>query len=187
MNRLQSRTELQLDIPGTVSPPVDSLRGSKIQCTKILRSSVQRFSGCCALLLALVVCLSSCGTPTQTLQPLKRGTAHVDVSETLDGDPTEINITRLIIERGLSLHGFELVPRAEAQFLVEGTLTCDYFQDLTFEFKEAKQHLEYQFHGKFEGKLTSVKDGRLQELSFPQPLMNGRTDLAMARRDIRRR
>ena len=192
MNRLQSRTELQLDIPGTVSPPADSLRCSKIQCTKILSSSVQRLSIHCALLLALVVCLSSCDAPPQkslepTLQPLKRGTAHVDVSETLDGDPTEINITRLIIERGLSLHGFQLVPRADAQFLVEGTLTCDYFQDLTFEFKEAKQHLEHQYHGKFEGKLTSVKDGRLQELSFPQPLMNGRTDLAMARRDIRRR
>jgi hypothetical protein len=197
MNKFQSRPELQLDIPGTVSPPADSLRCSKFQCKKILRSSFQRFSVRCALLLALVVCLSSCDAPTgesleptlQTLnlQTLERGTAHVDVSETLDGDPTEINITRLIIERGLSLHGFQLVPRAEAQFLVEGTLTCDYFQDLTFEFKEAKQHLEHQYNGKFEGKLISVKDGRLQELSFPQPLMNGRTDLDMARRDIRRR
>ena len=192
MNKFQTRTELQVEIPGTLSQPGDSLRRSKLQRSELQRSRIQCFSMRCAFLLGLLVCLSSCDAPQEkslepTLPTLKRGTAHVEVSETLDGDLTEINITRLILERGLSLHGFQLVPRAEAQFLVEGTLTCDYFQDLTFEFKEAKQHLEHQYHGKFDGKLTSVSDGRVQELSFPQPLMNGRTDLAMARRDIRRR
>ncbi len=125
--------------------------------------------------------------PPKAVPALVRGTAHVAVTETLDGDPTDLNITQLILERGLSLHGFELVPRAEAQFIISGSLTCDYLQDLTFDFQGASQHLEHQYHGKFDGTLTSVADQRVQELSFPEPLMNGRTDLELARRDIRRR
>ncbi|MDE0959683.1 MAG: hypothetical protein OSB09_02790 [Planctomycetota bacterium] len=185
MNRFQSSTEMKV---GTRSDPPQ--RGRPLPLV-----NRQRFSMGGTFLLLLLVGLSACVPTKQSAQSvgesstaaLQRGTAHVDVSETIDGDPTELNITRLILERGLSLHGFQLVPRAEAQFVVEGTLTCEFFQDLNFEFKESKQHLEYQFHGKFDGRLTSIEDGRIQELSFPEPLMNGRTDMGMARRDIRRR
>lgn len=169
------------------------------RCTRALTrgSGWHRLPGWQPISSLLLVCLlpsllwlCSCEAPVKSVDPLERlqrGTAHVDVTEILDGDPSDINICRLILERGFSLHGFQLVGREEAQYLVEGTLTCDYFQDLTFDFQGASQHLEHQYHGKFEGRLIRRDDDRVQDLSFPEPLMNGRTKLEMARRDIRRR
>lgn len=146
------------------------------------------------LLLGWLVTLSACDTQSKQVasnkvQALMRGSAHVEVKEILDGASTEFNITQLLLERSLSMHGFELVDRDQADYVIEGTMTCDYYQDLTFEFNEQSQHLEHQYHGKFAGHLISKSSGGevVQDLSFPEPLMNGRTQMELAQRDIRRR
>ena len=117
---------------------------------------------------------------------LRRARIKVDLSETLDGQETVINIADLIIRRTLALHGFDLVEE-NYDFQVTGNLQCDYFQDLTFDFQGSSQHLEHQYHGRFTGALKDASGSNLQDLSFPEPLMNGRTDLALAQKDIRRR
>ena len=149
----------------------------------------------CFLLLGWLICLSACDSTSQQVQEvqeahaLMRGTAHVEIEEILDGASTEFNITKLLLERSLSMHGFQLVARDQADYVVVGTMTCDYFQDLTFEFQDQEQHLEHQYHGKFAGHLISRSSGGevVQDLSFPEPLMNGRTQMELAQRDIRRR
>ncbi len=117
---------------------------------------------------------------------LKRARVKVELSETLDGKDTPVNIADLIIRRTLALHGFELVEE-NFEYQVTGDLQCDYFQDLTFDFQGSSQHLEHQYHGRFTGALKTAEGKDLQDLSFPEPLMNGRTDLALAQKDIRRR
>ncbi|MAJ27870.1 hypothetical protein CBD41_00525 [bacterium TMED181] len=119
-------------------------------------------------------------------QVYKRSRVKVEISETLDGKNTEINISDLIIRRTLALHGFELVDEG-AEYLVTGELKCDYFQALTFDFQGSSQHLEHQYYGRFSGLLMDADGKELQDLSFPEPMMNGRTDLALAQKDIRRR
>jgi len=145
------------------------------------------------LLLSWLVVVSACQSEpqpeVQQVEALMRGTAHVQIEEILDGAPTDTNIAKLLLERSLSLHGFKLVSREEADYIIEGTLECDYFQDLTFDFQDQSQHLEHQYHGKFDGHLISRSSGGevVQDLSFPEPLMNGRTQMELAQRDIRRR
>ncbi|MEC9476875.1 MAG: hypothetical protein VX764_07565 [Planctomycetota bacterium] len=148
----------------------------------------------CLVILSWLVTLSACDAPkepapTNQVQALMRGTAHVEVNEMLDGAATDFNITQLLLQRSLSMHGFQLVNRDQADYVIEGTMTCDYFQDLTFDFQGQEQHLEHQYHGKFAGHLISKSSGGevVQDLSFPEPLMNGRTQMELAQRDIRRR
>ncbi|MGE4618398.1 MAG: hypothetical protein AAEJ04_01160 [Planctomycetota bacterium] len=144
------------------------------------------------LVLSCLVSFSACEGPpakTQEVLALSRGTACVQIEEILDGAPPEYNISKLLLERSLSMHGFQLVAREKADYIIEGTMTCDYFQALTFDFQGSSQHLEHQYHGKFVGHLISgLADGEVvQDLTFPEPLMNGRTQMELAQRDIRRR
>lgn len=133
------------------------------------------------------------GTPAETTtgessgeRALNRSKIRVEIVETLDGKATEINISDLILRRTLALHGFELVEEGH-EYLLSGELKCDFFQDLTFDFQGSSQHLEYQYHARFTGAICDSQGNEIQDLSFPEPLMNGRTDLALAQRDIRRR
>ena len=119
-------------------------------------------------------------------QALQRAKVKIEISETLDGKNTEMNISDLIIRRTLAIHGFEIVEEDE-EFLITGELKCDYFQALTFDFQGSSQHLEHQYYGRFSGMLKDANGKNLQDLSFPEPMMNGRTDLALAQKDIRRR
>ena len=155
--------------------------------------------GIAVLLLSWLVVVSACQSKTpkpgvqpgaQQVEALTRGTAYVKIEEILDGaPPSGTNISKLLLERSLSMHGFKLVSRDQADYIIEGTLECDYFQDLSFDFNDQSQHLEHQYHGKFDGHLISRSSGGevVQDLSFPEPLMNGRTQMELAQRDIRRR
>ena len=117
---------------------------------------------------------------------LRRGKVKVVLTESIDGNETEINIIDLILKRSMSQHGFVIVDQ-DYDYLLQGSLSCEYYQALTFDFGESSQHLEHQYHGKFTGVLEDSSGKLLQDLSFPEPLMNGRTDNLLAQRDIRRR
>ena len=147
------------------------------------------------ILLVITLSLASCiQQEIAPIKPLDRGTISVSVAETIDGQPTEMNISQFLLEKAFLLHGFRLAPAAEARYRFEGTLACTFFQELTFDFQGASQLLEHQFHALFEGRLIDTGDPsmegsgeRVEEFTFPEPMMNGRTDLDLARRDIRRR
>lgn len=151
-----------------------------------------------ALLLPLLVLgLASCTqveVPVAPIEPLNRGTVAIEVTETIDGEVPEMNISKFLLEKAFLLHGFRLAPKEEARYRFEGTLTCTFYQELTFDFQGASQLLEHQFHSIFEGRLVDSGDGtvadseeKVEDLTWPEQLMNGRTDLDLARRDIRRR
>ncbi|MFQ5653226.1 MAG: hypothetical protein ACE5GW_00670 [Planctomycetota bacterium] len=141
--------------------------------------------------------------PEAPRKPLDRGTFFVAITETLEGEPTEVNIAEHLITRTLLGHGLTPAPRREnARYLLEGTLTCAYHKELTFEFGDMKQLLEHQYKALFECSLTDTRPGAaagessgehtsgepdVEVLDFPEPLINGRTDRKLARRDIRRR
>ena len=153
----------------------------------------QRFPWWLLLIVAPFVYFAFIDTPTETSEGdsngervLSRAKIKVEITENLDGKATEINISDLILRRTLALHGFELVEEGH-EYLLSGELNCDFFQDLTFDFQGSSQHLEYQYHARFSGGIRDAQGREIQDLSFPEPMMNGRTDLALAQRDIRRR
>ncbi len=147
------------------------------------------------LLIAILALLPGCGEEEAAgTARLDRGTVFVSIDETLDGEATETNIAQILLTRALLQHGFHLAPRDEARYLVEGSLRCTYFQNLKLHLNGVDQHLEHQWHGNFECALTDrgenlskLDQPLIVEYSFPEPLMNGRTDPELAKRDIRRR
>ena len=147
------------------------------------------------LLVTILVFLTGCGeeeAPGTTR--LERGTVFLSIEETLDGEVTETNIAQILLSRALLQHGFHLASRDEARYLVMGSLLCTYFQDLKLHLNGVDQHLEHQWHANFECTLTDRGENLAKsdeplviDYSFPEPLMNGRTDPELAKRDIRRR
>lgn len=123
---------------------------------------------------------------------LERGTFHLDVTETLEGEPTTPNITDLFITRRLLYLGFERVEDpAAADYRIEGSVVCTYYQDHQFHYYDHSVHLEHQFQAVVKCTLTEVagKDGqepRTEVFDFPEPLIYGREKMDDARRDIRR-
>lgn len=145
-----------------------------------------------ALGFLVLVSLAGCDSKAAPGRQLDRGTIHVSIAETLDGVPTDLNIAQLLITRALLQHGFELAPKDEARFRVEGGLTCTFHQELMMHLGEVSQLLENQWNAEFTVTLTDrgpelSGPGDTESFTFPEPMMNGRTDPELARRDIRRR
>lgn len=132
----------------------------------------------------------SAGPPSGSLD---RGTVFVEVTEALDGETTDLNISELLITRALLHHGLHLAPEEDARYRFEGRLSATFHQRLTMELGGVEQLLEHQWLAEFEGTLTdrgeegSDAKERTEVFAFPEPLLNGRTDEELARRDIRRR
>ncbi len=123
--------------------------------------------------------------------PLDRGTFFVTVRERLDGEPTKINFGEELIRRELVYHGFRAVsdPK-EARYVIDGALDVRFYQQLHFEFMGQKTLLENQYKGEFEGTITDTRETdsekRVEKFHVPEQTY-GRTDDALARRDVRRK
>ncbi|MGE3164991.1 MAG: hypothetical protein AB7O52_08795 [Planctomycetota bacterium] len=152
-----------------------------------------------AVVLALLGALLSGGCtgssrPTPLGVPLNRGTVYVKIEETLDGEPTAVNLIQELVTRRLLYHGFHLVEAPErARYRVEGSLHCRFHKDHTFDFGDQSTHLEYQFEAQLDCTLTDTQgtsgdtpDPLTERFAFPEPLIYGRTQMAAAKRDIRR-
>lgn len=126
--------------------------------------------------------------------PLDRGQVFVNITETLDGEPTEVNMVQQLLCRRLLYHGFRLVDeREKARFRIEGWLQCRHYRDTSFDYEEHSTHLEHQFQAELDCTLedtSSTPDTdpelRTERIVFPEPLIYGRRSLAAAKRDIRR-
>ena len=128
---------------------------------------------------------------------LRRGSIWVEITETLDDQPTSLNIAQVLLSRSLAYHGFEVVPGAEkekARYHLTGELDCDFHHLLTFEMAGNVRELEHQWKAEFEltlldrgASLSSADDDRTEVLSFPEPMINGRSDPKDAEKDIRRK
>ncbi|MCI0651574.1 MAG: hypothetical protein L0Z55_06810 [Planctomycetes bacterium] len=123
--------------------------------------------------------------------PLQRGTVHVAIEETLDGEPTEQNVATQLVTRALVLHGYTPVADpSQARFLIEGKNTSTFFQDLKFRVLGQETHLEFQYEGEMSATVTdttlaSGAAGRTETIEVPRERY-GRTDGELAERDIRR-
>ncbi len=142
----------------------------------------------------LAATLAGCGEEKGPAPALDRGTIAIVLAETLDGETTQVNIADLLITRSLLQHGYRLAPKGKARFLVEGTLTCTYFRHTTMTLGGVEQHLQHQWHARFDCTVTDrgekgkrSKEPKIESFSFPEPLMDGRRDPTAAKRDIRRR
>lgn len=146
--------------------------------------------------LLVLVCAAGCTTEETVDGPvLQRGKFFVNIEETLDGEPTEVNQSQGLVTRRLLHHGFELVESADkARYIVEGTVTCKFHKKATFDYPGTDSiTLQYQYEGQMDCKLIDVEspgkddDPHLTErFSFPEPLIDGRQDDEDAKRGIRR-
>ena len=145
-----------------------------------------------ALLLAVCTLLAGCTAKKSRGPTLDRGTIAVEITETVDGEPSEFNIAQLLITRALLLHGYRLAPKKKARFVVEGTLACTYYRNVTMTLGGVEQHMQHQWHALFDCTLVDRGEGkgaeaRFEKYSFPEPLLDGRIEAKLAKRDIRRK
>lgn len=133
-------------------------------------------------------------------KPLDRGTFYVEIQETLEGEKCEPNISQILITKKMLLHGFRRVTeRDKARYSITGKLNCTFHKQLTFDFQETSQHLEWQYRAAAE---VSVRDEELTKklkaegkdpdvessvafVDIPE-LINGRIEKESAKKDIRR-
>lgn len=150
---------------------------------------------------AVVGCESERGAnASPKLEPLDRGTVYISIEETLEGEKCDPNISQILITKKMLHHGFDLVDTKEkARYVVEGKLVCTFHKQLTFDFQETSQHLEWQYRAEAEITVRDQKKAKelaeqgkdsdseeaLAFVDIPE-LINGRIDKEAAKKDIRR-
>ncbi|MEM7166643.1 MAG: hypothetical protein AAF581_14340 [Planctomycetota bacterium] len=142
-------------------------------------------------LFALVVGLG-CESNSQVPRPLDKGSFHLAIPETLEGEVTDINVTELFLTRRLLYMGYQRVEEAaKADILITGSVDCTYYQDHKFHFYDHSVHLEHQFKALVKCTVVDTRkpadaEDRKEILDFPEPLIYGRDKMEDARLDIRR-
>lgn len=155
---------------------------------------------CGLFVTAAVVGCDPSGAKAPTLEPLDRGTVYISIEETLDGEKCDPNISQVLITKKLLLHGFDLVDSKEkARYVIDGKLVCTFHKQLTFDFQDTSQHLEWQYRAEAEVTVRDQKKAKelaeqgkdpdseeaLAFVDIPE-LINGRIEKDSAKKDIRR-